>query len=295
MLLQIVIGFFLWFLSNDCVAQKSSDLIIFSYDRPMQLYALLESIEKYVYGLNDTYVIYRASSDQYEEAYKIIFERFRHIHFYRQSSQPKKDFKDLTMQVISKLASDYVMFAVDDIIVIDFVDLSLCIALIEILQAYGVYLRLGTHLTYCYTMQQPQPVPKFDYILEDICIWQFEDGILDWKYPNTVDMTVYRKQDVMEALKPLTFFAPNSLEGSWAAHASKVLKKKGIFFEHTKIINIPLNRVQQECPNINMEAYDTHTLLEFFMNGLKIDIAPLFRINNNAAHMAYMPSFIPRS
>ena len=38
--------------------QAQVDLIIFSYDRPMQLYALLESIETYVRGLENINTIY---------------------------------------------------------------------------------------------------------------------------------------------------------------------------------------------------------------------------------------------
>ena len=43
----------------------NADLVIFSYNRPLQLYALLESITNYVTGLDKIMVIYRSSDARY--------------------------------------------------------------------------------------------------------------------------------------------------------------------------------------------------------------------------------------
>ncbi len=97
-------------------AAKTADFIIFSYDRPMQLYALLESTTNFITGLNDIFVIYRTSDDNYEMGYQIIKEDFPHVHYIKQSDNPQADFKPLTLQAFQAGSADYIVFAVDDII-----------------------------------------------------------------------------------------------------------------------------------------------------------------------------------
>ncbi len=65
------------FLNIVCFAQKPKikknkpdnvDLIVFSYDRPLQLYACLESIKCCIKktGVGEIFVIYRASDDKFD-------------------------------------------------------------------------------------------------------------------------------------------------------------------------------------------------------------------------------------
>ena len=50
----------------ECTRDKArADLIIFSFNRPMQLYALLESVEKYLTGIEETVIIYRAGNERF--------------------------------------------------------------------------------------------------------------------------------------------------------------------------------------------------------------------------------------
>ena len=47
------IVFFLVFIVTGLCAEKKADLVIYSFDRPTQLFALLESVDFYVTGLGD--------------------------------------------------------------------------------------------------------------------------------------------------------------------------------------------------------------------------------------------------
>jgi hypothetical protein len=273
--------------------QQYADLIVFSYDRPLQLYALLESVTARITGLDRIIVIYRASDKTYAEAYHNLTQTFEHITFWYQNNPPK-DFKSLTMYALNSSKQHYILFAVDDNIVTDYIDIPSAIALLQATHAYGFYFRLGTHLTYCYSAQQVQKVPPYQQVLDDVYLWHFEEGEWDWRYPHTVDMTLYRIQDIAPQIELLHFSTPNSLEGHWALKTSHIINTYGLFHEHTKIVNVPLNRVQTECPNINMQAFSPQELLTLFMQGKKIDIEPLFKINNHAAHMEYMPTFVAR-
>ncbi len=273
----------------------TADLVVFSFDRPLQLYAFLESAQKYAKGIGQTTVVFRASQKgHYEYGYQVVADAFPQVKFLAQGENPKEDFKPLTLQATFESPSDYVIFAVDDIVVKDHIDLSECIKMLEINQAYGFYLRMGEHLDFCYTMNQSQQVPPLTAIKKDVMAWTFAAGEHDWGYPNTVDMTLYRKADIEQAFRSLNYHSPNTLEAYWACQATPIMNKRGLCFKESKIVNLPLNRVQTDYKNLSMEI-DPADLQIKFLQGLKLDIAPLAKIKNKSAHMAYEPSFIARN
>src|SRR5581483_4712072 len=177
-------------LSADKILQEyKADIIIFSYDRPLQLYALLESLQKYVSHINSTTIIYRTSNERYNNGFKIAASDFPLVTFLQQQSI--YDFKTLTLQALTKSTSPYVVFAVDDNIVKDVINLHECIEWLEHENAYGFYLQMGLNLHYCYTENAAQVLPPKKQVSADVFSWEFDLGEKDWHYPNTVDMTLY--------------------------------------------------------------------------------------------------------
>ena len=272
----------------------AADFIIFSYNRPMQLYAVLESTEHYVTGLASISVIYRSSDERYEQCYQIVRQQFPYVQFIKQGSQPKKDFQPLTLQAIKAGTSPYVLFAPDDIIVKNYVDLHLCIQKLEEYGAYGFYLRLGTHLKYCYAESKILPLPQITPI-ENLCQWTFKHGIGDWGYPNNVDMTIYRKNDILWQLEGTTYTSPNTMEGHWAGLYQKhAANKTGLCFRDSVVVNIPVNLTQEDWVNPYMHSWTTLQLLELFQAGKKIDISPISGIKNKSCHINFDLTFIDR-
>jgi hypothetical protein len=261
----------------------------------MQLLALLESIHKHITGLNDIVVLYRASNDRYEAAYQDVYHEFPQLVSIRQEN-PSSDFKQLTVTILQEAPCEYVLFAVDDIIVKDDVNVMLCIDLLEQTGAYGFYLRLGKNLSYCYPVNLGQPLPAFTEVVDGVYTWQFKSSALDWRYPHTVDMTLYKKEIIFNYFKTLSYNQPNTLEAIWAGHgrASAIMQYYGLCFECSKVVNLPLNKVQTVYDNRCMNCYSPFQLLEKFEEGFKIDIKPLHKIENNSAHLAYVPTFIAR-
>ena len=266
------------------------DLIIFSYDRPLQLYALLESIKKNMTGLNSITIMYRSSNEEFEKAYKKVHAAFPMAQLKKQYNPPH-DFKQMLVECSSCSQSPYIMFAVDDMIIKESIDLNECCVLLEKYNAYGFYLRLGLNLDYCYSMQRAQPLPSHIKHDHNICLWKFRDGKDDWGYPHTVDMTIYRKADISKCLQNMPYWSPNTFEGEWAGQAHSILDRCGLCYNQTMVINIPINQVNQS-PNVHMHWKDTHELLDVFNCGLKINIEPIQHIQNKSAHMAYIPEFI---
>ncbi len=270
---------------------QTTDMLIFSYDRPLQLYALLESIRHYISGLSQLSVIYRASDERYASAYEELQAHFPSIHWMRQSANPHKDFKPLVLQALKGFSSPYVLFAVDDIVVKDFVDLSHCIDAMEKTGAYGFYLRLGAHVKHCYMIDQPQAIPPHLSFGEGMFAWDFASAQHDWAFAHTLDMTVYRKADVQSAFQRLNYKHPNRLEQSWAQNQPQ--QAIGLCFEHSKIVNLPLNMVNlSDCRHSHFMT--TEELLVKWNEGLKMSIDPLFRIENPSPHIDYTPEFVSR-
>lgn len=284
-----------FFIQTYQTERQGADVVIFSYDRPLQLYAMLESLYTYTTDINSVAVIYRTSNDRFTQAFTTVAIDFPEVTFLHQQSID--DFKTLTINAIENSTSDYIVFAVDDNIIKDTVSLAECIEWLEKTNAYGFYLKLGTHLNYCYTENKPQAVPPYQHINNTICSWKFKDGEKDWNYPNTVDMTLYRKKDIIDIFNSLSYSNPNLLEGNWASRWIKYGAPSdfGLFYEKSKILNIPLNKVQTVFMlNRDMDLYTPQELLEKFEAGYKMDITPLHHMENKAVHTEYAPTFIAR-
>src|SRR3990167_10710500 len=49
-------------------------LIVFSYDRPLQLYSFLHSLQKHTTGLQEIMVIYRTSTPEFQAGYEQLWQ-----------------------------------------------------------------------------------------------------------------------------------------------------------------------------------------------------------------------------
>ncbi len=278
----------LFIFSVKIFAENKVDLIVFSYNRPMQLYAFLESVQKFVTNLSQIKVVHRMD-DKYVSAYQEVQEHFKWVEFYRH--QDSTDFKYVTLKNIFETFNDYVLFAVDDIIVTDFIDIDKCVNALVESEAYCFLLRLGSNIKTSYMIGKDNSAPKNNIFKNNIYIYEFKNGVGEWNYPNNLDMTLYKKSDIKSDIFSLNMTRPGNFEGDWALIPK--LDKKGLFFEHSKIVNIPMN-LAQETGNKNMRLYSTGELLNKFNEGYKIDINEFYKINNDSPHMAYVPKFIKR-
>jgi len=284
---------FLLFFPTFIIGNHLVDLIVFSYDRGVQLYATLESSERYFRGLNNIFVLYRTSESKYDLPYQDMKDRFKKVQWVKQGERAKQDFQPLLTNILRKSKADYILFAVDDIIVKDFVDLNRCVNALERTGAYGFYLRLGKNISYCYSAKVKSPLPPLKFVGDDVFMWQFSRGKGDWCYPNSVDMTLFRKNELLNDIARIRFAAPNGFEGSWSRVAS--LSLSGLCFSESKIINIPMNIVQSTyLHNPHMNFMSKEGFLKSYVDGFKIDISKLYKINNNSAHFELIPKFVRR-
>ncbi len=267
---------------NAQLSAQHADVVIFSYNRPMQLYAFLESLYSHASSVGKASVIYRSTDENYESGYGLVISAFPQVKFIRQTAPPG-DFKPLVLeQVFSPESAEYIAFAVDDIIVKGKFDFNECIEALEHTHAYAFYLRLGLNL-------QP-PIPEAAKVSDKIYFWQFKKSQGDWAYPNTVDMALYRKKDLTAPFNEMAYDFPNPLESHWTTYAN--LEQFGLCYETSKIVNIPLNVVNNSyTSHLNIHPQE---LLNKFHEGFKIDISQFFEIDNKFCHEEIPPAFILR-
>jgi glycosyltransferase involved in cell wall biosynthesis len=279
---------------EDAVQRVSPpDILLFSFDRPMQLYACLESIACYMSHFAKISVIYRVSSERFAQGYEEVKRAFPQVDYYRQSEDPKRDFKPLVLRILFDSPAPHILFGVDDLIVKDDVDLASCVDWLERTGAYGFYLRLGKEIRFCYQSGSQQSVPQSAPLSSGIFAWDIPSAQGDWGFPHNLDMTLFRKRDLKHAFETMRYKTPNSLEYIWAnEHAPK--RAIGLYFEHAKVFNLPLN-VVGKTGNPHMNFASPEALLTEFEKGWKIDIAPFDRINNDSPHFPVVPRFVPRS
>lgn len=291
-LVVLLMGFGVW-CRGEASITSAVDCICFSYDRPMQLEAFLTSVQKRVHGLNQLFVLYRTSDNRFEKAYAQVIRSFPAVTFVKQDQPEQPSFKrQLLKLMFEQSQSSYVMFGVDDIIMTDEVALPACVEALKKTGAFGFYLRLGKNITRCYTLaiEYDFALPPLTPVLDGMYAWQFDTGLYDWNYPTSFDMTVYAKEALRNAFVSIEYWSPNSLDTFWHARAG-VGSGTGLCFEHSKMVNIPLNLVQENKLDRNMNAFSTEELLEEFMSGVRINVDSLYKHDNKSPHEHFIPPF----
>ena len=268
------------------------DVVVFSYNRPMQLYAFLESLYKRSKNFRNVEIIYRTGSEDYDLGYEIVKSAFPEAVWTKQK-RPPSDFKKLAMHAAFNKESpaEYIAFAVDDIIVKDDFDFKDTLRLLKKTGAYGFFLRLGTHINHSYMAGKKCSLPKHIAIEPGVKAWTFYQGVADFGYPGNVDMTVYKKADIEAMVKNINFDNPNWLEAHWHKRCKK--DNLGLCYDTSKIVNIPMN-VVSTMNNKHLSLYQPKELLKKFLEGSKIDVDAYYQVVNRSSHDNIKPIFIQR-
>lgn len=237
-----------------------ADILIFSYDRPMQLYAFLESLETNVQGVGETAILYRASNKEVDVGYQIVQERFQQARYYKQGANTQEDFFAPMLTLLNSNTSHYLLFVIDDVIVKEHLDLTECIDLLNAHSASEFYLRLG---------EEVSPLPPFEYLNENILCWQIKAGsALNYSNnPNALDMTIYKKQDILNHFPKI---APSSSTASSKVNQRHIC----LCYKTPKVVRLPLKGAQSDW--FNTQSTASKQLLTLFLSGLKIDLRPFF-------------------
>ena len=263
------------------------DLIIFSYDRPMQLFALLESIEKYGIGLGKINILYRTSDNDFDYGYEFVMKSFPYANFYKQFNPPD-DFGNLLYNVMFEDSkSEYFLFAVDDLIMTGEVNFQKCVNLLKKTKSFGFYLRLGLNINKYSGLNHNVSLPDLKKIKNRFFSWNLMSGIGPWGMHISTDMVIYSKEFFKELIKSKRFYGPNSLEILLLSLPKNII---GICFESSKVVNLSLNIVRDKDLRNYASLLRPDELLNKFIERYKIDIDSVLISDNT--HEEYIPKLI---
>lgn len=268
--------------------------IIFSMDRAIQLHALLTSYFEKVKDQAPIMVLYRASDERHGAAYQEVFAEFagRSVTPVRQVS--RSTFRSQFFGILESLSCESIFFLVDDILFIE--DFDLADVLKFDTRDFVPSMRLGDHLTRCYTMNQVQRLPDFfDGIVADPDkrVWKWSEGEFDWAYPLSVDGHVFSRVEFLIFAKHAEFSSPNTLEGSLQRFNKYFSRRWGVCYRKGRIVNNPCNKVQDDNQNLHGDAHQNQ-LLERWEAGFKIDPSALYGVRNIACHQEFEFRFVRR-
>lgn len=260
----------------------SVDIVIFSLDRCMQLHACLESIQKYVSGVNNIYVIYVSSNEKYDQGYKNLKQIFSSVFFIRQPLPLEETFKSTLLKYLfdeNENHSKYVVFGVDSSLLKDHVDINLVVKMMESTKAYAFFLSLGN-------IEQQKKLPPIFKMANETYVWQLYHGEGVWNWPHNLDMTVYRKKDIKNLLFEIEYSNPNDLRKYWGLKETPNVNDMAICFKNSKVLH--LSGYQNQ---IFLSPSEFH---EKYLEGYKINIEALNQINNDFYHIDHEVEFIKR-
>ena len=249
---------------------NSLNIVCFSKDRPMQLQAYIESLDKYADLQYTLDIIYTVSDEKYEQAYKQLMATYDDIPFIRETNM-QKNLRDLFNGY-----GEHVMFGCDDVLFTSKFGNEYETLMIDE-NVFGFTMRAGENIIYSHPAQTHF---KFhgEVIEDTFCKWDWRTGQVTFAYPFELNATVYRKQDVLkyfDLVKGVKKWHPNILEGGFYSLRQYFYNRPIMYsYKNPKMVVLTINRVQDvaENPVYEEEGYTTEKLLEMFLAGRQIDI-----------------------
>jgi len=248
------------------------------------------------------YILYRYSSEAHGKAYKEVFEYYKNeINVVYQES--KESFVPQLINLVEKLDSEKILFFVDDIIFTEDTDLD------EMLHypsdKFIPALRIGKNCVRCYTANVDQKIPEFikskelqkldKGVSKNYWIWGNEDH--DWNYMLSVDGNIFDREEYLLLMRNTVFKSPNTLEFEMMTAYQYLFKHRiGVCYDKSRIVNLPINKVQQETFTINLHG-DVHQddLLKLWNDGYCMDYRKLYGYKSNGAHEEVKFDLVKRS
>ena len=223
------------------------DLMIFSKNRALQLYALLESIEKYIDPRHINVSVLCKYEEEHIESLKEVKQRFQSHNFIDETN-----FRDHVQEFLSSgpgaikglefLSSDanIAAFLTDDIIFKEHVDI---LQIEEIIgsnpSVLGFSLRLGLHIYDCYALNKEQPAPFGNVYPPNLFVWNWRDAEMDWEYAFSVDGHIFRKSHLREWSSMIEYYHPNSYEEALQSCRSiRGLPQSMMCFVTSRLVNL---------------------------------------------------------
>lgn len=253
--------------------------IIFSFDRPMQLSLLLESIKINADKSLNISVLYKYSNEEFNKGYEILKSRFPYVNWVEEI-----DFKKQTLELI-QTDSEFTCFLVDDDIFFEpFNAEDIINALNENESIFCFSPRQGLNTKKCYTLKSDNIILP-DKEDDKFIYWDWTKRYADAGYPLSLDGHIFRSKEIVKLIKKVSFSNPNTLEGGLQMFDN--FPKEIMFaYKHSCLVNSPNNIVNTTYPNRQGEKHSLSTkeLNDKFLNNEVIDYNAIDFLSVDGAH-----------
>lgn len=261
--------------------------VIFSKNRPLQLYATLESLNRECWGSTNLNikVLYKADVE-YQSAYNEIASMRKDVKFIEE-----KFFHDQLCELIQD--NKFVFFICDDTIFTNIFNVGDIIdELNKNNELIGFSLRLGTNTTKCYSLSIDQAIPEYkivdDVVTDDFIVWNWVNAQADFSYPLEVSSSIFRVEDILKYTQQFLYSNPNAYEWMLYMNTPSFMNDKPFLmsYEISKAFSAPMNKVQKVNNNKanNDVDYSPENLLKIWNDNLKLDLEPFCGFIGNSAH-----------
>lgn len=257
--------------------------IIFSKDRALQLYSLLNSYSDLVINKVPLTIIYKTSNKYHEKSYnelkKIFLKKKSQFNFIKEESS----FYHTLLKLLKKINVKNIFFLVDDIVFIKKTNLNLAKKIDS--NKYILSLRHSPKLNRSYTANTIQPPPNISKHkdLNDILEFNWFEKGNEWSDPWSVDGQILSTAEVRAISKISNFYGPNTFETSLKTFNSICTNRKGLCYANSKILNLPFNRVQNEVFNLSGKITPEY-LLDKWNEGMMLDTNYLLSYSPTSTH-----------
>lgn len=265
-----------------------TDIVIWSYERPAQLDLLIRSIYDKYFNHGQIFVLLDYQDvNKADKIYKRVMDKYPDIVFYYSQGL----FKTQMLEILSRCASRYVLGLCDDDVFIKDIDIDYLLPYFDD-NVHAISLKHGREITHCYP-NRPVSQPHF---LEDnkILKWQWYEKDIgnDWYYGVCINTYIYRTQFLYDILNRMSFNNPTTIEGGmhsifnlYRSSCRETVRPYLISPLECKILNIPVNRVQNLSPNrFGIEHEQTTEYINnMWNNGNEIDNSNIYDYNNYQA------------
>lgn len=248
--------------------------IIVSRDRALQLYSLLFTYCELVVNKVPLIVIYAFTTIEHASAYEEVNELFSKLYPDIRFVKEVDCFRDTLINILNTVVAKNVFFLVDDIVFIRNVDLAIASTLDT--SRHVLSFRHSPYLTRSYTAnrnQMPPTLSRFGEVCDLFEFRWFEMGN-EWSDPWSLDGQILSTAEVRVITRVSSFSGPNSYESALKSFNSLCRERLGLCYFESKILNLPINRVQSEYANMSGSVSPEY-LLEQWNKGMMLDTTRL--------------------
>ena len=270
-------------------SEQVLDIVIFSFNRAMQLNTLIASVYEYFQYPFKITVLYNCTT-QHCKGYEILKNRYPQVNFAREEKEsrgysikelsklfnlkrylkykyiraPKSDFRRKLISILSNSESQFVMFLTDDSVFIRPVRPNQLLL--------NRIADQPTDMQYSLRLGEDINSPKNYGKESEFMVWDYYDEAndRDWRYNFSVDAHIYDRKYILSLAQDIIFNNPNSYESFTKIRiCQKWQQRCGVANLAPCILSFPINMVQTVQDNESLSV-STEQLEKYFIEGYSL-------------------------